>query len=88
MKPTPAGNSALWLEAKLKFGNLTPREQEVLTLVALGLSNNEIAAQLGCSPRTAQLHRLHAKPKIGAKTVGDMVRITIYAAFAESQSRD
>jgi DNA-binding NarL/FixJ family response regulator len=45
---------------------LTPREREVLTLVAGGLSNHEIAAHLVISPLTAKTHVHRAMVKLGA----------------------
>jgi DNA-binding NarL/FixJ family response regulator len=36
--------------------NVTPRQAEVLTLLAAGLSDKEIAARLQVSPRTVQAH--------------------------------
>jgi DNA-binding NarL/FixJ family response regulator len=45
---------------------LTPREAEVLTLVARGYTNREIAATLVISVRTASVHVLHILRKLGA----------------------
>jgi HD-GYP domain-containing protein (c-di-GMP phosphodiesterase class II) len=45
---------------------LTPREVEVLTLVARGRSSKEIAAELSVSPKTARNHTEHVYTKIGA----------------------
>lgn len=47
---------------------LTPREQQVLELVAEGLSNKEIGAQLGVSPHTAKFHVTALLDKLGAET--------------------
>jgi two-component system nitrate/nitrite response regulator NarL len=47
---------------------LTPRETEVLGLLAMGLSNKEIASQLGISDHTAKFHVNAILDKMGAKT--------------------
>lgn len=47
---------------------LTNREVEVLRLVARGLSNRDVAAELGISRRTAEHHVQHAYGKIGVST--------------------
>jgi ATP/maltotriose-dependent transcriptional regulator MalT len=47
---------------------LTPREQEVLALLAVGLSNAEIAERLFISLSTAKVHVQHILKKLGAKT--------------------
>jgi len=47
-------------------GQLTPREREVLRLMADGLSNKEIAARLGISDHTAKFHVASIMGKLGA----------------------
>ena len=51
-----------------KFEALSPREREVLELVAEGLSNREAAEKLGLSQETVKMHRSHAYGKLGIKS--------------------
>jgi two-component system response regulator NreC len=53
--------------------NLSPRETEVLTLIALGHTNTEIAASLCLSARTVESHRAHIQQKIGSTTRAELV---------------
>lgn len=46
---------------------LTPRELEVLSLTAEGLTSKEIGRHLGISPRTADVHRTHLIHKLGLR---------------------
>jgi DNA-binding CsgD family transcriptional regulator len=46
---------------------LTPRELQVLSLTAEGLTSKEIARHLGISPRTADVHRTHLIHKLGLR---------------------
>jgi DNA-binding CsgD family transcriptional regulator len=62
-------------------GGLAPREREVAALVARGLTNRQIAAALGISPRTAENHVKHILAKLGARS---RARI---AAWAAAQGR-
>jgi DNA-binding NarL/FixJ family response regulator len=54
---------------------LTPRELEVLSLVALGLSNDELAQHLFVSPLTAKTHVNRAMTKLGARDRAQLVVI-------------
>ncbi|WP_028923441.1 response regulator [Pseudonocardia acaciae] len=56
---------------------LTAREREVLELVATGLSNDEIAAELVLSPATAKTHVSHVMTKLDARDRAQLV-ITAY----------
>lgn len=57
------------------FESLTPREREVLTLVAAGLLNKQIAAEIGISEATVKLHRGQVMRKMQARTLADLVRM-------------
>lgn len=54
--------------AAAAVAELTPREAQVLALVADGLTNPQIAARLYTSPRTVQKHLQHAFEKLGVRT--------------------
>ncbi|MGJ5180133.1 LuxR C-terminal-related transcriptional regulator [Bradyrhizobium oligotrophicum] len=55
--------------------SLTPREQEVLSLVREGYSNKEGAARLQISPRTYEGHRAALMRKFRAKNLADLLRL-------------
>src|ERR1043166_4619668 len=54
--------------------SLSPREEQVLRLVALGHSNKEIAALLDVSVKTIEAHKANAGQKLGLATRADVVR--------------
>lgn len=56
---------------------LTPREAEVLGLLALGHTNAEIAGQLQLSRRTVETHRAHVQSKTGCASRAELVRYAI-----------
>jgi two-component system response regulator NreC len=56
---------------------LTPRELEVMRLLALGKSNKELAAELDMSVRTAESHHASILAKLGVRSPGEVVRIAI-----------
>jgi FixJ family two-component response regulator len=58
-----------------RFSGLTPREREVLPLVASGLLNKQAAAELGISEVTLQIHRSRIMKKMEAASLADLVRI-------------
>jgi DNA-binding NarL/FixJ family response regulator len=57
------------------LAGLTPREREILTLVASGLSNDEIAERLVISPATAKTHVNRTMMKLGARDRAQLVII-------------
>jgi len=63
---------------------LTEREHDVLTLIAEGLSNRQIAARLHISPSTAGVHVSHILTKLGAATRTEAAAIAIREGLAGS----
>jgi len=58
-----------------KFITLSPREREVMHLVAAGKMNKQVASDLGVSEFTVKVHRGAAMRKMGARTLADLVRM-------------
>lgn len=57
-----------------RFESLTPREREVMALVAAGQLNKQIAAELSLSEITVKVHRAQVMRKMQAKSLPDLVR--------------
>jgi DNA-binding NarL/FixJ family response regulator len=62
---------------------LSEREREVLRLLALGHTNQEIAKELFISVRTAETHRAHIMRKLGLGTRADLVRYALANGYLE-----
>jgi DNA-binding NarL/FixJ family response regulator len=58
-------------------GRLSPREREIVQLLAEGRSNKEVAAALGISVKTAETHRSNVMQKMGFHSVTELVRYAI-----------
>jgi FixJ family two-component response regulator len=67
--------ATLIAELQQRYNSLTPREREILTLVATGSPNKQIAAQLELSDITVQGHRSQISRKMRAKSLVDLVRM-------------
>jgi len=65
---------------------LTPREREVLHLVAEGLTSGEIAGRLFISPRTAESHRANLMRKLGLRSRTDLVRFAFQRGIVPLES--
>jgi FixJ family two-component response regulator len=64
-----------FLELKGRAGECTPRELDVMRLLAQGLPNKGIADELGISPRTVEIHRAHVMEKMEAESLPALVRM-------------
>ena len=63
-----------------EVGTLTPREREVFTAIADGLSNREIAHALAISERTVENHRSSVMKKLEAGSLAELARIHVRLA--------
>ena len=63
---------------------LSDREREVLRLLALGHTNQEIAKMLYVSVRTAETHRAHIMPKLGLTSRAELVRYALGEGMLET----
>jgi DNA-binding NarL/FixJ family response regulator len=64
-------------------GRLSPQEEEVLRLVALGFTNAEIAARVGVSLRTVEGQRARVLQKLGHPTRAELVRYALDSGLFE-----
>ena len=60
-----------------RLAKLTVREREVMEQAATGLHAKEIAATLGISPRTVEVHKTRLMAKLGVRNVAELVRFTL-----------
>jgi FixJ family two-component response regulator len=63
---------------RASFDSLTPREREVLALMTRGKSNKVMAAELGVSQRTVDIHRGRVMDKTGAASFAQLLRMAMY----------
>ncbi|HEY8406875.1 MAG TPA: response regulator transcription factor [Gaiellaceae bacterium] len=71
-------------EAKAASDPLSDREREVLRLLALGHTNQEIAQMLFISVRTAETHRAHIMQKLRLSTRAELVRYALAEGVLEA----
>lgn len=64
-----------------RFEALTPRERDIITFVASGLSNEEIARQLFLSPLTVKTHAVRAMTKVDARDRAQLVSFAFRAGI-------
>jgi RNA polymerase sigma factor (sigma-70 family) len=64
-------------EALERLQRLTPRERDVLELLAEGLQNREVAERLAISPRTVEVYKAKMMEKLRCRTLADVVRFGI-----------
>lgn len=79
--------AAMESEILQRFRQLTPREQDVMSLTTQGLTNKDIARQLGISPRTVENHRSRMMFKMGAANFAELCRLSaIYTSASDKAS--
>lgn len=78
-QPPPAAES--------KTAELSPRETEVLRLVALGYSAQQIASELGISVSTVETHRAHVSEKLGLHGRAQLVRYALNVGLLGNEGR-
>ncbi|OQW95983.1 MAG: DNA-binding response regulator [Beggiatoa sp. IS2] len=64
-------------ESATRLASLTQREREVMELLVQGKLNKVIAADLGISPRTVEIHRANIMQKLQARSLSDVVKIAL-----------
>ena len=65
---------------------LTPRQREVLRLIADGRTMKEVAALLGLSPRTVETHKYQVMEALGVGTTAELVRYALEHGLATPPS--
>jgi DNA-binding NarL/FixJ family response regulator len=70
-------------QRRSRIDSLTPREVEVLILVARGHTNRSIAEELGISPRTVETHRERVMAKLRIRSVAGLTRFVVEQGLDE-----
>lgn len=78
-RPQPISLPGMSGEFAERVNRLTPRERQVMSLAAEGLSNKAIARQLGISPKTVEIHRSHVMAKMEVTSSAALIRLVVQA---------
>lgn len=76
MRSTKTSKRGAWVE-------LTPRQRQVLELVAAGRANKEIAARLRISVKTVEFHKSNLMARLGLRTTADLVKYALKHGMTE-----
>jgi len=63
------------LDLQQRFESLSRREREVISMVASGMLNKQIAGELGTAENTVKVHRSRAMDKMQAQSLAELVRM-------------
>jgi FixJ family two-component response regulator len=66
-------------DAVARVQSLTPRERQVMDAVVAGKANKVIAADLGLSQRTVEIHRAHVMRKMQVESTAELVQVAMRA---------
>ena len=77
-------------ELRQRYASLTPREQDVMSLVVSGLLNKQVAGELGITESTVKAHRGQVMQKMKANSVADLVKMNakLHQSSATIHSRN
>ncbi|MFG0294154.1 MAG: response regulator transcription factor [Phycisphaerales bacterium JB050] len=67
-----------------RIATLTPRERQVMEMVVNGMANKQVAAELGLSEKTIEVHRKHVMDKMQAGNVADLIRMAMRASTIQA----
>lgn len=89
LSPRIAGAVVRAMRRPVSDGNggldaLTPRERQVLRLLATGTSTRDTAARLTISPKTVETHRVRIYAKLGCKNAVELTRIAVRTGLIEA----
>ena len=70
-------------DRSIRVSPVTERESQVLQLVSLGHSNKEVAAQLGLSVKTIELHKANAMQKLGLEGRIELLRYALRCGWLQ-----
>jgi len=79
MQLSSDANQAARAEVMSRLAQLTARERDVFDAIAAGESNKSAAHLLGISPRTVEIYRANVMEKMQARTLADLVRMSLMA---------
>jgi FixJ family two-component response regulator len=69
-----------------RYGSLTPREREVMSLVVSGLLNKQVGIQLGISEITVKAHRGKVMQKMEADSLAEMVKMAVKLGISPAKN--
>ncbi|MFK7955064.1 MAG: response regulator transcription factor [Lysobacterales bacterium] len=72
------------LDIRQRIESLTPREQQVMGMVAEGKANKVVALDLDISQRTVEIHRTHMMEKMGVRNLANLVRSLHQVGYFEN----
>jgi FixJ family two-component response regulator len=73
---------------RVRFGRLTDKEREVLRLIKEGQPNKAISAALNITPRAVEMRRASLMAKLGARSLAELLRLSIALETAGDEELD
>jgi DNA-binding NarL/FixJ family response regulator len=70
-------------ESSVRHAEITPREKDIIKLIAQEMTNNEIAQKLNNSPMTIITHRKNLLRKLGLKNTAGLIRYAVEHGLVE-----